>query len=119
MITKIISALLVFTILGTATLVAQSTQTDRDRKAAEIEAKIKKLGTGQRSTVKIKLYTETKYEGYVSQANDNDFVLVDRAGGSHTVKYSDVKSIGGRGLSSAAKLGIGIGIGAGAVLAVL
>lgn len=122
MINKAVSIVLMFAVFGgtlSTTLVAQNTQTKQEKKAADVEAKIKKLGAGERVVVKVKLYSDTRYEGYVSQANDDDFVVVDKAGASNTIKYSDVKSIGGKNLSTGAKIGIGVGIGAGIALLVL
>jgi len=122
MIIKLISTFLILAIVGisgAAPLVAQSGRTEREMQAAKVKAKIQKRGLGEKATVKVKLYNETSYKGYLSEANENDFVVVDKAGGSHTVNYADVRSIGGNGLSTGAKIGIGIGIGAGAVLAVL
>ena len=119
---RIISALLIVAIFGlmvTAPLVAQTAQSKQEKQTAKVKSKIKQLGLGERVKVEAKLYNGTSYQGYVSQANDDDFVVIDKSGIPNTVKYSDVKSIGGKNLSTGAKIGIGVGIGAGATLLVL
>lgn len=96
---------------------AQTDSAKQMQKSAKIREKVKKLGLGERVKVKAKLYSGTTYQGYVREANDADFVVVDKNGDPHTLRYSDVDSIGGRNLSTGAKIAIGIGIGVGAVLA--
>ncbi len=43
-------------------------------------------------------------------------MIVDKSGNPHFVRYSDVKAVGGKNLSTGAKIGIGIGIGVGATI---
>jgi len=94
-------------------------QTRQEKKAADVKEKIQKLGTGQSAVVKVKLYNDTEYKGYVSRAGDEDFEVVDTARNSHTVKYSEVQSIGGKNMSTGTKIAIGVGIGAGITLLIL
>ena len=98
---------------------AQSNQTKEEKKTLKVKEKIRKLGTGETVKIKVKLYNKTTYQGYVGQSNEDSFVVVDTAGNSTTVKYSDVDSVGGKNLSTGAKIGIGIGIGAGATVGIL
>lgn len=77
------------------------------------------LGTGEAVKVKVKLYSGVSHKGHLNQAGNDDFVVVDKAGSSHTIRYADVKSIGGKNLSTGKKIAIGIGIGAGVTLLVL
>lgn len=119
---KSITVFLVAAILGLAShasLLAQSKPTKQEQKATQIKEKIQKLGTGSKAVVKATLYSGTTYQGYVSSAAQDDFVIVDKAGASTTIKYSDVNKIGGKNLSTGAKIWIGIGIGAGATLLIL
>lgn len=95
---------------------AQTKPSKQEEKAAKVKDKIKKLGLGERTKLKAKLYSGTTYQGYVSQANEDDFVVVDKNGNPNTIKYADVDKVGGRNLSTGAKIGIGIGIGVGAVI---
>ena len=100
-------------------LVGQAPDPKREKKAAEVKEKIQKLGTGQSAVVKLKLYNDTEYKGYVSRTGDEDFDVVDTARNSHTVRYSEVRSIGGKNMSTGTKIAIGVGIGAGVTLLIL
>jgi hypothetical protein len=98
---------------------AQSNQTKEEKKVLKVKEKIRNLGVGEKVKIKVKLYNKTTYQGYVGQSNEDSFVVVDTAGNSTTIKYSDVDSVGGKNLSTGAKIGIGIGIGAGATVGIL
>jgi len=104
--------------LPTASL-AQSTDAKRVEKAKQVKEKIGKLGAGRSAVVKLKLYNDTEYKGYISRSGDEDFDVVDISGGSHTVRYADVRSIGGKNMSTGAKIAIGVGIGAGATILII
>jgi hypothetical protein len=113
---KSLSIVLLFTITGVFGSINLSAQTKQEKKAAKVEEKIKQLGTGEMAKVKLKLYNKTSYQGYVSQANDEDFIVIDKGGNPNTLRYSDVDQIGGKNLSTGAKIAIGIGIGVAALL---
>jgi hypothetical protein len=91
----------------------------RAERTAKVKAGIQKLGTGSNSVVKVTLYDKTEYKGVVSRAGENDFEITTKTGQQHVVNYADVKSIGGKNLSTGAKIGIGIGIGAGLTILLL
>ena len=98
-----LSAFLIIAIFGLTSaghLFAQAPRSNQEKQTEKVKSKIKKLGLGQRTRVKVKLYNATRYEGYVSQANEEDFVVIDKAGNPNTLKYSDVQSVGGRNLST-------------------
>jgi hypothetical protein len=119
---KTFSILLIFALFSlqsTIHLQAQSNLTKQEKKTEKIKAKIKKLGVGEKTIVRVKLYNDTTYQGYLSESNDDDFVVTDKNKAAHTIKYSDVDSIGGKNLSTGAKIAIGIGIGIGATLLTL
>ena len=86
---------------------------------AKIE--VAKLGLGEKARATITLKNGTKIKGYVSRADENDFVIRDRKTGTPTtINYADVTKIQkNRGHSTARNLAIGIGIGAGAFLAII
>lgn len=122
MLRKAVSTLFVLSTLAAAlpgVTLAQATDPKREKKAREVREKIQRLGTGQSAVVKVKLYNDTEYKGYISRANDNDFEIIDTTRVSHAVPYADVKSIGGKNMSTGAKVAIGVGIGAGVTLLVL
>lgn len=102
-----------------APVFAQTKPTKQEEKAAKVKEKIRKLGIGERVKLKVKLYDKTKHEGYVKEANEGDFVVTDKVGNPHIIKYSDVDSVSGRNLSTGAKIAIGIGIGVGATILAL
>jgi hypothetical protein len=110
--------LVVVVVVSTAVGEAQ-TVSKQDKRTEEVRTKVQKLGTGTKVIVKVKLYSDVGYEGYVSQADNDSFVVVDKGGSSNTVKYSDVKSIGGKNMSTGAKVAIGVGIGVGVTLLIL
>ena len=98
-------------------LAAQAPQMTADR--AKIE--VAKLGVGEKARGKITLKNGTRVKGYVSRADENDFVIRDRKTDTPTtINYADVTKVQkDSGHSTARNLGIGIGIGAGAFLAIL
>lgn len=111
---KAITIVLIFSFVGivsTSHLLAQTQQTKEEKQTEKVRAKIRGLGLGERVKVKIKLYDKTTYQGYVSSANADDFVVMDKMGSPHVVKYSDVRSVSGKNLSTGAKIAIGVGIG--------
>ena len=119
---KLISLFLIAAIVGYASQIslhAQSKPTKQEEKAAKVKEKIKKFGTGEKAYVKVTLYSGTTYQGNVSESSEDGFVVVDKAGTSHNVKYSDVNKIGGKNMSTGAKIGIGIAIGAGATILII
>lgn len=119
---SIVSTLIFLTVATAFTAIVpaqQPAQSKQEKQTEKVKTKVRQLGLGQRVKVKAKLYDNTTYQGYVKEANENDFVIIDKTGSPNIVKYSDVKSIGGGNLSTGAKIGIGIAIGAGAVIAVL
>lgn len=114
-----ISIFLLLTMLSVFSGANLSAQTKQEKKAAKVEDRIKKFGIGEKAKVKVKLYNKTSYQGYVSQANDEDFVVTDKSGNSNTLRYADVDQIGGKNLSTGAKIAIGVGIGVGVLIAII
>jgi hypothetical protein len=89
--------------------------------AARVKAAILKLGSGPAAHVEIKLRDGTKLKGYVSEARDDGFVVVDeKTSASRDVPYSQVKQVKGNNLSSGAWVAITIGalIGIGIIVAI-
>jgi hypothetical protein len=101
-----------------ATRVAARTQ---QMTADQAKIEVAKLGVGEKARATITLKSGTKIKGYVSRADENDFVIRDRKTDTpNTISYADVAKVQkNRGHSTARNLAIGIGIGAGAFLAIL
>jgi hypothetical protein len=87
----------------------------KEEKAAKLAEKVKtnvtKLGTGKNARVEVKLRDNTKLKGYISQINENGFVVVnDKTGNASEVAYLNAKQVKGNNLSTGVKIAIGIGI---------
>lgn len=85
---------------------------DKDEQfAAKVKAGIFKLGTGPAARVSVKLRDGTKLKGYVAEAGDDRFVVVDEKSGASTeVPYPQVKQAKGNNLSTGVKIAIVVGI---------
>lgn len=97
-------------------VMAQNSQTKRQLKTQKIREKIAKLGVGEAVRIRVELENRTTYRGYLKEAGEEDFVIIDKQGTANSVRYSDVDRIGGKNLSTGAKIAIGIGIGVGGTI---
>ena len=94
-----------------------------NKKQVQFEAKVKeavlKLGTGSAARIDLRLRDKTKIRGYIAEASDETFVVVDPISrATQVIPYAQVKQIKGHNLSTGAKIAIGVGITVG-VIAVL
>lgn len=107
---------LLHTASGMPRLAAGQTR-DSDRQVQKIRANVAKRGTGEKARVKVELHNGSKLKGYISQAGEDSFTLIeDKTGQTKVLAYSDVEQVKGRGgLSLAAKIGIGVAIFFGAL----
>jgi len=81
------------------------------RFAEKVKEGISKLGTGAEARIEVKLRDKRKLKGYVSEAGEDSFVVVDeKTRATSTVTYSQVKQVKGNNLSRAAKIAIGVGV---------
>ena len=88
--------------------------------AAKVKAAIFKLGTGPAARVQVKLRDGTKLKGYVGEAGDDRFVVLDeKSGASRDVPYPQVKQVKGNNLSTGAKIAIGVGVAVGILVLIL
>ncbi len=88
------------------------TKGEKEAKFADkIKTNITKLGKGTDARVEVKLRDNTKLKGYVSQINENNFLIVDeKTGASSEVPYSHAKQVKGNNLSTGVKIAIGVGV---------
>lgn len=111
---KILSLALVGLLLnvaGVSVAYARSKEEKEARFAEKVKAGIGKLGTGAEARIEVKLRDKTKLKGYVSEAGQDSFVVVDgKTGASSTVTYSQVKQVKGNNLSKGAEIAIGVGV---------
>ena len=106
---RLFSTLIVFSLINISLAglaYGQVKLTGPEKKTEKIRSKVKKLGTGENAKIRVKLGDGTTYQGYIRESSESDFVVVDKTGSSTAVKYSDVKSIGGKNLSTGAKIAI-------------
>ena len=111
---KALSLVLVGFLFGVAGLrlaYAGAKEEKETRFAEKVKEGISKLGTGVEARVEVKLRNKTKLKGYVSEASEDSFVIVDeKTGTTSTVSYAQVKQVKGKNLSTAAEIAIGVGV---------
>jgi hypothetical protein len=111
---KVLSLVLVGFLLSVAGLTpayADSKEEKETRFAEKVKEGISKLGTGVETHIEVKLRNKTKLKGYVTEAGENSFVIVDeKTGATSTVTYAQVKQVKGNNLSRAAEIAIGVGV---------
>lgn len=115
---QFLSLMLVGLLINLMTVNFAFAESDKElRRVEKVRQGIFKLGTGKDARVEVKLRDKTKVRGYISQADDNGFAVVDlKTGASTNVVYPNVKQVRGNNLSTGAKIAIGVGIGAGITL---
>jgi hypothetical protein len=91
--------------------IAGSKVEKESRRIEKVKAGVAKLGVGRDARIDIKLKDKTKLSGYLSQVNDDSFVVSDlKTGASTTVAYPVVAQVRGHNLSTGVKIAIGVGI---------
>ncbi len=116
---------LLFNLVGVIPAHANSQEEAHARNARKVKEEIMKLGTGEAARVELTLRDGTKLKGYIREAGEENFVVLDvKTGAATTDTYPQVKQIKGNNLSSGVKIGIkyaaiiGIGLGLIVLLAV-
>ncbi len=70
---------------------------DKQAKIAEkLKMELQKLGVGKESKVEVKLIDGTKISGYLSEINDEDFVVVSKNDDPNRIPYRHVRKAKGR-----------------------
>src|SRR6185503_7529607 len=100
--TIMLSGLLLLTAFGFQGAGAQSL---RDQQATEkIRTKVLKIGVGTNARVAVKLRDNTQLNGYISDAGQDSFTVVEKqTGSSKTISYADASSVKKAGSSMSAK----------------
>jgi hypothetical protein len=99
---------------------SNTTTTNADASIQKVKQKIEKLNANGKNIARVKLHNGTKYKGYISQANEDNFVITDKEGQKNTVAYTDVREVKkGSGLSSTSKVLIVAGIGVAVVVTII
>ena len=120
---KILSLALVAALVVVAGPAASVRAASKSEKEARFVEKVKqgiaKIGTGTEARVEVKLRDKTKLKGYVAEAGEDGFSVVDAKTGTTTkVAYPQVQKVKGHNLSTGAKIAIGLGVAV-AVLVIL
>lgn len=80
------------------------------REARKVKDAIMKLGTGEAARVQLRLRDGRKVKGYVREAAEDSFVVVDaKTGAATTITYTQVKEIKGNNLATGAKVALKLG----------
>ena len=110
MLTKALSLVLALVLFGIAA--HAGTKEEKDAQfAGKVKEGISKLGTGVDAHIEVKLKDKTKLKGYVSEADEDSFVIVDeKTGATSRVTYPQVQRVKGNNLSRAAEIAIGVGV---------
>jgi hypothetical protein len=94
-------------LLYVPTAVAKPSGNKEQRQLEKLKAGIHRLGTGPDARIKVKLKDKTQISGYISEAGEDTFVVVDSGTGkSNIVAYPQVAKAKGNNLSSNEKLAI-------------
>jgi hypothetical protein len=113
----LLSGLLLFTAFG-----FQAVDAKTDKEIQQIEktrTSILRRGLGRDARVEVKLRDNTKLKGYITQAGEDSFTVVDsKTGASSTIAYANVAQVKGQGngLSTRTKIIIGAAVAAGAAI---
>lgn len=91
---------------------ATNVESKEAKSAAKVKAGIAKLGTGSSARVEVKLRDKTKIKGYISEATEDYFVVVeDKTGEATQVPYQQVKKVKGKNNLTGEQIGIIVIIG--------
>jgi hypothetical protein len=111
MFAMMLSGLILFTVFG---FQLTGAQTLRDQQATEkIRTKVQKIGLGTNARVEVKLRDNTQMKGYIRDADQDSFTVVDsKTGSSQTISYADTATVNKRGGGLSTKTWIILGAAA-------
>lgn len=115
MLQKITSFVLAILLFSAGSVNLAYAANSKEEKAVALAAKVKegisRLGIGENARVEIKLRDKTKLRGYISEAGEDSFVVVDaKTGKLIRVNYPAVKQVKGNNLHLGVKIAIGVAI---------
>lgn len=91
-----------------APVFADTQQEKAARMTQKVRDAILKIGTGVNARVAVKLQNKAKLKGYVHQAGEENFLIVDvKTGEATTVAYSEVKQMKGENRSAGRRVSVG------------
>ncbi|MDQ3918778.1 MAG: hypothetical protein M3348_09905, partial [Acidobacteriota bacterium] len=66
---------------------------EQARRIEQVKEQVRRVGTGKEARVEVKLRGGSKLKGYISEATDDHFLLVDEAGNPTRVTYAEVERV--------------------------
>ena len=98
-------------VVGVMPAYAGSKEEKETRFAEKVKEGISKLGTGTEARIEVKLRDKTKLRGYVSEAGEDSFVIVDeKTSATSRVTYPQVKQVKGQQPFSTCEKSMGVGV---------
>lgn len=84
-------------------------ETKEEKFVGKVKTEIAKLGTGTDAKIKVKLKDGTKIKGYITEADENQFVVMDsKTGQAVPIAYPQVGQAKGNNLSTETLVTIGL-----------
>jgi hypothetical protein len=114
MLKKILSILLVAVLTNVAANAVDAySQDDQEaRRIEKIKENVCKLGTGVEARVEVRLQDGRKVKGYIREATEDSFVVVEeKTGTATTILYSAISQLKGKTGLTAVKVGINVAKG--------
>ena len=106
-----ITILLASTLMGQRQVLASSKAERQVRAIEKVKTGILKLGVGQDARVTVKMKDKTKVAGYISEIQNDHFVVSDlNSSATTTIAYAGVAQVKGNNLSTGAKVAIWVGV---------
>jgi len=105
---SLVLAMLLVNVVAVNSAGARS-QEEQARHIEKVKENVRKLGVGEEARIEVKLQDGRKLKGYICEAGENGFVIIEAKKGTATsVDYSQVKQVKGSNSLTAAKVGITI-----------
>lgn len=110
---------LLINVAGASPVRAGAQVVEQTRSVEKVKANIRKLGSGEATRVELKLKDGTKLKGFIREAGEDSFSIVDtKTGAATTLNYAQVRQVKGSNRSTAVKVGLTIAKGVAIVGAV-
>ena len=110
---------LLINVIGVRPIRAGAQVVRQTRNVEKVKENVRRLGTGEAARVELKLWDGRKLKGYIREAGEDDFSVVDaKTGVAQAVTYAEVRQVKGSNNVTAAKVGLTIAKGVAIVGAV-
>jgi hypothetical protein len=110
---------LLINVIGVRPIRAGAQVVRQTRNVEKVKEHVRKLGTGEAARVELKLWDGRKLKGYIHEAGEEDFSVVDaETGAAQAMTYAEVRQVKGSNSVTAAKVGLTIAKGVAIVGAV-